>query len=172
MVEESEVEFGTEYRDKVTNYSGVCTVIAHHLTGCTRIGLTAEGSDPSFRNDTEYFYPSQLGECEEGIDINSDEFETDVNISLGEEVEETVTGFRGVVTTISFELYNVPRVAVSPVDTDDSTVKKERGWFDVPRVEVVGEGVEGEFNDVQNSNVESESGPSGSDLERKNPGPR
>ena len=54
---------------------------------------------------------------------------------LGFKVKDSVTGFKGVVTTLSFDLYGCIQAIVTP--TIDGTGKTQDGqWFDITRLEV------------------------------------
>uniref|UniRef100_A0A6H1ZC81 Uncharacterized protein n=1 Tax=viral metagenome TaxID=1070528 RepID=A0A6H1ZC81_9ZZZZ len=56
---------------------------------------------------------------------------------LGVRVEDKVTGHRGVVESIAFDLYGcIQAVVIPPVDKDG---KKQIGdWFDIGRLKVIG----------------------------------
>ncbi len=56
---------------------------------------------------------------------------------LGMRVEDQVTGFKGVVATVGFDLYGCIQAIVNPgVDKDGKP--RESQWFDVNRLRVVG----------------------------------
>lgn len=60
---------------------------------------------------------------------------------LGLKVKDRVTGFAGVVTSVSFDLFGCIQVVVSPA-ADNATHKLESGcWFDVSRLEMDGDRV-------------------------------
>ena len=54
---------------------------------------------------------------------------------LGLQVEDAVTGFRGVVTTISFDLYGCIQAIVTPPIGDDDDMKEGK-WFDITRLNI------------------------------------
>lgn len=56
---------------------------------------------------------------------------------LGTKVEDRVTGFKGVVTSISFDLYGCIQAIVNPGLTPDGKIG-ESHWFDVGRLTVSG----------------------------------
>ncbi len=61
--------------------------------------------------------------------------------SLGYRVVDNVTGFKGVITSISFELYGCIQAIVTS-DTgssDDGSCKSTSKWFDVSRLTIVDE---------------------------------
>ena len=60
-------------------------------------------------------------------------------IGLGEEVRDTHTGFRGVVTGKSSFLYATSTVLVVPSDLKDDGLPSVGQWFDLARVERVTE---------------------------------
>jgi hypothetical protein len=54
---------------------------------------------------------------------------------LGMEVEDKVTGFKGVVSSISFDLYGCIQCVITPkVDKEGQT--KQGQWFDIARIEL------------------------------------
>jgi hypothetical protein len=55
---------------------------------------------------------------------------------LGLRVKDTVTGFVGVVSTISFDLYGCVQLIVTP-PADEKGVLPEGRWFDVKRLQVL-----------------------------------
>jgi len=57
---------------------------------------------------------------------------------LGLEAKDRVTGFRSVITSLSFDLYGCIQVIMTPVVEGNEGIKGG-SWFDVTRVEVIGE---------------------------------
>lgn len=57
-------------------------------------------------------------------------------VNLGDEVRDTVTGFRGVVIGKTLFLHGCTRVGVQPPVGTDGTLK-EAAWFDEPQMEVL-----------------------------------
>lgn len=59
---------------------------------------------------------------------------------LGKPVEDRVTKFKGIVTSVSFDLYGCIQAVVNPgLDADGKP--KELNWYDVSRLVVTGEPV-------------------------------
>lgn len=54
---------------------------------------------------------------------------------IGLKVRDKVTGFEGVVTTVSFDLYGCVQVVVSPPVKDGDL--KDGRWFDIQRLEIL-----------------------------------
>ena len=57
---------------------------------------------------------------------------------LGMKVEDKVTGFKGVVTSLSFDLYGCIQTVVQP-PAGESGKQEASHWFDVTRLTVTGE---------------------------------
>jgi hypothetical protein len=55
---------------------------------------------------------------------------------LGLEVQDKVTGFTGVVTTLSFDLYGCIQTVVTPKALEDGSIPEGR-WFDIARLKVI-----------------------------------
>lgn len=56
---------------------------------------------------------------------------------LGLKVRDVVTGFEGIVTTLSFDLYGCIQVVISP-ETDKDGKMRDGAWFDAKRLKVLG----------------------------------
>lgn len=54
---------------------------------------------------------------------------------LGLKAEDAVTGFSGVISTMSFDLYGCVQVVVTPKAGDDGELKNGQ-WFDVARLKI------------------------------------
>lgn len=57
---------------------------------------------------------------------------------LGKTAKDRVTGFQGVIATVSFDLYGCVQAAISPPVDKDGKLPDGR-WFDVNRLEIVDE---------------------------------
>jgi hypothetical protein len=57
---------------------------------------------------------------------------------LGYVVQDTVSGFRGVVSTVAFDLYGCVQAIVTPA-VDDKGALPEGRWFDVKRLKKMSE---------------------------------
>lgn len=57
---------------------------------------------------------------------------------LGMKVEDKVTGFSGVVTSVSFDLYGCIQAIINPGSDKDGKIM-ESHWFDVSRLVVKGD---------------------------------
>lgn len=69
-----------------------------------------------------------------------DENKTFVEIcldSLGNKAIDRVTGFKGIVTSISFDLYGCIQALVHPGIDDDGKLK-DQSWFDINRLIIDG----------------------------------
>jgi hypothetical protein len=53
---------------------------------------------------------------------------------LGLKVRDVVSGFSGVVTSITFDLYGCVQALVSPTEVDKDGKQREREWFDCKRL--------------------------------------
>jgi len=138
MVEDTDIGLGYRVRDTISGYEGIVTDIGTHLTGCTRFGVMPDShEDPTRRGDTEFFYGAQLEILSEDTDYAEDAEDsiTEVDFDLGDVVEDDVTGFRGVASTITYNLYNCPRVAVQPQVGSDTILPGGDSENDIDREE-------------------------------------
>lgn len=162
---DTDIELGSVAKHRYTRTEGLVTAVSEHLTGCTRVGLRPSSHDND-HNDEE-FYAIDALEHASYSDIDHS-VETDLDIELGNVVEDQVTGVEGIVVTVMHCLFNCPRVGVYPsVDGDEQSYATDSEWFDAPRLEVVDEGINGEFDDLAASDDPSESGPVSMDNCRK-----
>lgn len=56
---------------------------------------------------------------------------------LGKKVEDKVTGFKGIVSSISFDLYGCIQAAITPQITEKEPEPRSGGWFDIVRLKVL-----------------------------------
>lgn len=56
---------------------------------------------------------------------------------LGYRVRDRVTGFEGVISSVSFDLYGCVQAVVSPSSLDKDGKIQDAHWFDVGRLEVL-----------------------------------
>jgi hypothetical protein len=167
MKDSNDFPLGIKARDRISGFEGIVTGIGTHITGCRRIGMRpVERAD---RGEEEWFFPEQLEVVTEDTEFSElgESATTDVDFELGDELEDEITGVSGIVGTITYNLFNCPRVALQPVDNTDSTEAPDREWFDAPRVSRVGNGVSAEFEEQVNKQATSATGPSNADVNRK-----
>lgn len=55
--------------------------------------------------------------------------------NLGFKAKDKVTGFKGVITSLNFDLYGCIQYLLSPA-TDKDGKQPDSGWFDVTRLEI------------------------------------
>ena len=58
------------------------------------------------------------------------------NALLGLRVKDKVTGFKGVCTSVSYDLYGCVQVIINP-GCDDAGKPMDGGWYDVNRIEII-----------------------------------
>jgi len=61
--------------------------------------------------------------------------------NLGKLGRDKVTGFEGVITATAKHLYGCDTYFLTPKVKDGKRNSDEAGWFDVGRIEIIGEGV-------------------------------
>ena len=54
---------------------------------------------------------------------------------LGKQAKDKVTGFSGVITSISFDLYGCIQAVITPATNKEGSVQ-DGNWFDVSRIEI------------------------------------
>jgi len=136
MKQEVSFDLGDKVKDRVTNYTGIVTSIAFHLSGCERYGVETTSGKRSDRGEREYFFDSQLMRIEKKNGdfkpCHLDNLDINTNLELGQIVKDKITGFEGVVTVINFKMWNCPYINVQSLENPDSDQ-----WFDETLLESV-----------------------------------
>ena len=57
---------------------------------------------------------------------------------LGKKAKDLVTGYSGIITTVSFDLYGCVQAVVTP-HVDEKGAIKDGNWFDVTRLKIIDE---------------------------------
>ncbi len=68
------------------------------------------------------------------MNTNEEKILTDYLSLLGLRVKDAVTGFAGVVTSVSFDLYGCVQAVVTPSGVDKDEKMKQGHWLDVNRL--------------------------------------
>ena len=72
----------------------------------------------------------------EGYMDSENKYEQHFNL-LGHKAKDKVTGYNGVVTSLSFDLYGCVQAVLTPLVDKDKDLESGR-WFDVTRLKVTG----------------------------------
>ena len=64
-----------------------------------------------------------------------------MQIKLGQEVKDKVTGFSGIATSVTEFMYGCRRISVDPRELSKDGKLKENLIFDEPQLEVIGNGL-------------------------------
>lgn len=75
----------------------------------------------------------------------------ETGITLGSEVEETISGFRGIVFQVEEHFSGCPRVGIRAQEGDDPTEK----FYDIYELEKVSDGLESEFENVEHLDIKT-----------------
>jgi hypothetical protein len=170
-----EFPLGAVVEDVQTGLSGVVIAISEHITRCERYGVQPDSGTGSKRPSEQFYYSDELKMLKDPEDgpfaEQAENATTDVEIELGQVAQDDISGARGYVTTITYQLLNCPRVAIRPATTDP-TETKDRQFFDTPRMRVVNDGVADEYDGLTPQTQQGEmaaaaTGAPESDLERK-----
>lgn len=132
-------------KDKVSGFQGVIIGRNAHLFGCAQYGLAPQelSSDGSPRQ-TEFFDEARIEIIDDTKAVyGEDNYDKIFSVSLGSEVEDKVSNFRGKVLLIVEYLHNCSQYFIEPpVDKDGKP--QEGRWFDEGRLMVKGEGIKPE----------------------------
>lgn len=159
---ESRIGLGNRVVDKMSGFEGVVSTVSEHLSGCSRIEVTAQGNGS--QRTKEWFYEGQL-ELDGGGKTFDEEPVTETDIDLGDLVRDEVTGFKGIAVVVYFEPYNCPSVGVQPTCGGDKTEKGDLEVIDAPRLTVVRDDVVDDFENMDDDSA-TETGAVGVDQFR------
>lgn len=65
---------------------------------------------------------------------------TDRIRNLGKQAKDKVTGFEGIITAYAIHLYGCNSYFITPKAVNGE--RKDSGWFDEGRIEIIGEGIQ------------------------------
>lgn len=163
LVLDTDIGLGDHVRDEVTGYEGYVVAVAYHLTGCTRFGVRSNDESPANRAEEEWFSEAQLEKTgEEPVEADT---VTTSEIGLGDRAADDVTEVEGFATTVTFNLYNCPRAALTVIP-DEKNEELHREWFDTPRLEFLGGGIGDDYEELTENDNEGETGSSGANISR------
>ena len=133
---EGPVRFGDLVRDKITGFEGVVISYTDFFYGCRRVGVQPQ----HIKKDGEGIAES-VGFDEPQVEILVLERDVikplptliDAPLDMGDEVEDPITKFKGIVIGIALFAFGPRRVAVQPqhIKKDGKGIADNQ-WFDEP----------------------------------------
>lgn len=90
------IELGKKLRDKVSGFAGIASTRTHFMTGNIQFNLTTKLGEDGLYKDGAFDIHQLEFVSDEGITVIESPIET--GIELGEEVEDIVTGTKGIAT--------------------------------------------------------------------------
>lgn len=125
---------GDRIRDTITKIEGVAVSYCFHLNGCQHVEIEPDPID---------------GKPADAVYLSEERFElviaaanpktasiADCHIKLGNEVQDTLSGFKGHATIIMIPLFGVGRIAIEPKLDKDGKLP-DSVFFDEQRVKVI-----------------------------------
>lgn len=134
---DTDIELGHKVRDRVSGYTGIVTTVGDHITGCTRVGVTASETGRSDAKTEEFFYHQQLEVVDSETSFADEAIVEDVPFETGQRLRDEVTGFKGCVSVVNYQLYNCPSVLLTSEASSDASETGDDAWFDWMRLEEV-----------------------------------
>lgn len=149
-----EITLGKKLRDKVSGFTGIASTRNDFMTGNVQFNLTSKaGEDGTFKEMSFDIYQLEFV-SDEGI--TAIEAPTDTGIKLGEEVEDIVSGIRGIATLKCTFLNGCVYYSVSTKDSKDP----KDSFIEYRRLTVIGSGVTEQITIRTKASVEKTGGPS------------
>lgn len=125
--------------DKVTGFKGVTSVISYDLYGCIQVVITPPSSATEVYAGN-WFDVTRVHITSDDLVMNVPDYSATYTRDfgmLGLTVKDKVTGFEGVVTSLSYDLYNNVHFAITPKSTETDVFGG--GWFDYERLDILSE---------------------------------
>lgn len=120
----SKIKLGDVAKDKITGFEGAVVAISYWLNSCERITLQPPSLDKDGVPLKDSTFDSPQLELVSGKNLDL-AFKPDV--SLGDKVRDTVTGFEGVVIALSHWMSGEIRVSVQPRELkEDGTLQSSK----------------------------------------------
>lgn len=129
-------------KDTVSGFQGVIIARNAHLFGCAQYGLAPQelSSDGSPRQ-TEFFDEARIEILDETNAVyGEDEYKNIFTVSLGTEVIDKVSEFKGKVLMVVEYLHNCSQYYVEPTVDNDGKVRAGQ-FFDEGRLSVISKGI-------------------------------
>lgn len=153
------VSVGDRVKCKVTGIEGIVIVRHDFLYGLPRIGIQPEGSFEGKAHEVIHMDMPQAELVETDV-IDRHGMIPNSNMNLGDEIRDTISGFKGICSGKAEWLYSCTKVMITPKALDKKTGKPaESDWFDEPQTERVKKEVvkpknnTGGFNDKISNNM-------------------
>lgn len=155
---EGPVRFGDLVKDKITGFEGVVTNYTDFFYGCRRIGVQPrelKKDDGGIAKSWGFDEP-QVDILERDI-IEPKPITIDEPLEMGDEVEDPVTKFKGIVIAIASFAFGPRRVAVQPqhIKKDGQGIAEDQ-WFDEPGLKLK---KKGKISRVMPEHVKETGGP-------------
>jgi hypothetical protein len=145
------VSIGDKVKDMVTGYEGIVVSESQWMNRCIRYGVQGrceEGKNPS---EVLHLDEHQVMLITEGeVDFDLEENNNPQRVELGDEVEDLVTGFRGITVSSSRWINNQKRFGVQGMPEQEGKVPPESVFLDDCQIKVLRKGIIAlEDNNVQ-----------------------
>lgn len=137
MTTETIVEVGDKVKCKVTQIEGIVTVRHDYLYGCSRVGIQPEGEAEGKAKAAHHTDIYQVDIVTKHA-VTRNGLIPKSEIALGDDIEDRISGFKGVCTGMAEWLYACTKVCITPREINKKTGKPvDSTWFDEPQVQNV-----------------------------------
>lgn len=138
-------KMGHKATDKVTRFTGVVTSMSFDLYGCVQAVVVPTVEEKSHEiKDSRYFDVARLEIDMDDVPVmpaptiftEDDDVVMENLKKLGYKVTDKVTGLKGVITCVSFDLYGCVQTIVQPGVEKDSSKIEDSKYFDITRLDI------------------------------------
>lgn len=128
----TQIKLGDRVRDRITGKIGTATERHFHLNGCVYIAVDSPDGGESIADNVQRFELLQRRPDFHRADETMD----NAHVKLGDEVKDTMSGFKGHAVAWAVTLFGSHRVGIDPGVKKDGTLG-ELTFFDECRIELV-----------------------------------
>jgi len=115
------VEVGDLAQDQVTGFQGIVTLRSCFLYGCMRVALQPEKLEKGEVAKDAFFDEAQMIVITKQK-IKGNNLKIDPSHSLGDEIKDKITGFKGILIHYTEYLFGDPRVEIIPKVLKDGKI--------------------------------------------------
>ena len=131
---------GCKVKDKVTTIEGIATSISFFLVGCVQVTVTPLKEKGEKQEPSKFFDLPRIEVLNNVPVMNAPQFPKGYEGADFEifacKAKHKVSGFEGIITGMSFDLYGCIQVSVSP-QVDETGKRSDGFWFDLNSIEIL-----------------------------------
>ncbi len=143
-----DIKLGMKVRDPVSGLIGIATFKSEQISGTVQYAVTPQG-DGDKVHDGNFIDDFMLEHVDDGVSARTPAADPNAKFVLGAELEDTITGFKGIATDRTTYINGCVHYTLTPQARKNSLLGKMLGepgrstHFDYKRLIKIGEGIAG-----------------------------